>query len=150
LGGKKGSYEQGSSRHQRAKQKQGLWRTSSHCSAASGAAVSWTILKPLARVPATLARPSIDPELMIQMLIVGYWYGLRLERKLAQEVELHLAYRWFCRLNLDNKVSHHSTFSENRPHRFRKSDVLRHMQRDTFGDKLWKGIFLKDWPNADT
>jgi Transposase domain (DUF772) len=68
---------------------------------------------------------------MIQMLIVGYWYGLRSERKLAQEVELHLAYHWFCRLNRDNKVSHHSTFSENRPHRFRKSDVLRHMQRDT-------------------
>ena len=65
------------------------------------------------------------------MLIVGYWYGLRSERKLAQEVELHLAYRWFCRLDLDDKVSRHSTFSENRPHRFRKSDVLRHMQRDT-------------------
>jgi len=71
---------------------------------------------------------------MIQMLIVGYWYGLRSERKLAQEVELHLAYRWFCRLDLDDKVSHHSTFSENRPHRFWQSDVLRHMQRDTFGD----------------
>ena len=88
----------------------------------------------LARVPATLVRPSIDPKLMIQMLIVGYWYGLRLERKLAQEVELRLAYRWFCRLDLDNKVSHHSTFSENRPHRFRQSDVLRHMRWDTFGD----------------
>jgi transposase len=58
---------------------------------------------------------------MIQMLIVGYWNGLRSERKLAQEVELHLAYHWFCRLDLDNKVSHHSTFSENRPHRFGKA-----------------------------
>src|SRR3954452_1050103 len=74
-----------------------------------------------------LGRPSIDPELMIRMLIVGYCYGLRSERKLTQEVELHLAYRWFCRLDLDDKVPHHSTFSENRLHRFRESDVLRHI-----------------------
>jgi transposase len=72
-----------------------------------------------------IGRPSIDPELMIRMLIVGYCYGLRLERKLTQEVELHLAYRWFCRLDLDDKVPHHSTFSENRLHRFRQSDVFR-------------------------
>src|SRR3954452_7451480 len=70
-------------------------------------------------------RPSIDPELMIRMLIVGYCYGLRSERKLTQEVELHLAYRWFCRLDLDDKVPHHSTFSENRLHRFRESDLFR-------------------------
>src|SRR3954451_8725552 len=74
-----------------------------------------------------LGRPSIDPELMIRMLIVWYCYGLRSERKLTQEVELHLAYRWFCRLDLDDKVPHHSTFSENRLHRFRESDVLRHI-----------------------
>ena len=72
-----------------------------------------------------IGRPSIDPELMIRMLIVGYCYGLRSERKLTQEVELHLAYRWFCRLDLDDKVPHHSTFSENRLHRFRESDVFR-------------------------
>jgi transposase len=72
-----------------------------------------------------IGRPSIDPELMIRMLIVGYCYGLRSERKLTQEVELHLAYRWFCRLDLDDKVPHHSTFSENRLHRFRQSDVFR-------------------------
>src|ERR1700733_10892758 len=64
-----------------------------------------------------IGRPSIDPELMIRMLIVGYCYGLRSERKLTQEVELHLAYRWFCWLDLDDKVPHHSTFSENRLHR---------------------------------
>jgi transposase len=72
-----------------------------------------------------IGRPSIDPELMIRILIVGYCYGLRSERKLTQEVELHLAYRWFCRLDLDDKVPHHSTFSENRLHRFRQSDVFR-------------------------
>src|SRR5438128_9590841 len=74
-----------------------------------------------------IGRPSIDPDLMIRMLIVGYCYGLRSERKLTQEVELHLAYRWFCRLDLDDKVPHHSTFSENRLHRFRESDVFRHI-----------------------
>ena len=74
-----------------------------------------------------IGRPSVDPELMIRMLIVGYCYGLRSERKLSQEVELHLAYRWFCRLDLDDKVPHHSTFSENRLHRFRESDIFRHI-----------------------
>src|SRR3954470_1221774 len=72
-----------------------------------------------------IGRPSVDPELMIRMLIVGYCYGLRSERRLTQEVELHLAYRWFCRLDLDDKVPHHSTFSENRLHRFRESDLFR-------------------------
>ena len=74
-----------------------------------------------------IGRPSVDPELMIRMLIVGYCYGLRSERRLTQEVELHLAYRWFCRLDLDDKVPHHSTFSENRLHRFREGDVFRHV-----------------------
>ena len=50
-----------------------------------------------------IGRPSIDPELMIRMLIVGYCYGVRFERKLCEEVELHLAYRWFCRLDLDDR-----------------------------------------------
>src|SRR6266436_7935767 len=72
-----------------------------------------------------IGRPSVDPELMIRMLIVGYCYGLRSERRLTQEVELHLAYRWFCRLDLDDKVPDHSTFSTNRHGRFRDSDLFR-------------------------
>src|ERR1700693_1517395 len=72
-----------------------------------------------------IGRPSIDPELMIRMLIVGYCYGIRFERKLCEEVELHLAYRWFCRLDLDDKVPDHSTFSVNRHGRFRDSNLLR-------------------------
>ena len=72
-----------------------------------------------------IGRPSIDPELMIRMLIVGYCYGIRSERKLCEEVELHLAYRWFCRLDLDDRVPDHSTFSVNRHGRFRDSDILR-------------------------
>ena len=69
--------------------------------------------------------PSIDPELMIRMLLVGYCYSVRSERRLCQEVELNLAYRWFCRLGLEDKVPNHSTFSVNRHGRFRDSDVLR-------------------------
>jgi transposase len=72
-----------------------------------------------------LGRSSIDPELMIRMLIVAYCYGIRSERKLCEEVELHLAYRWFCRLDLDDKVPDHSTFSVNRHGRFRASDIFR-------------------------
>ena len=74
-----------------------------------------------------IGRPSVDPELMVRMLIVGYCYGIRSERRLVQEVELHLAYRWFCRLDLDDEIPHHSTFSANRLGRFRESDVLRHV-----------------------
>src|SRR6059036_2996794 len=66
-----------------------------------------------------IRRPSIDPELMIRMLIVGYCYGIRFERKLCEEVKLHLGYRWFCRLELEDKVPDHSTFSVNRHGRFR-------------------------------
>lgn len=74
-----------------------------------------------------IGRPSIDPELMIRMLIVGYCYGIRFERKLCEEVEMHLAYRWFCRLDLNDRVPDHSTFSVNRHGRFRDSDILRHV-----------------------
>jgi len=74
-----------------------------------------------------IGRPSVDPELMIRMLLVGYCYGIRHERRLCQEVALHLAYRWFCKLDLDDKVPHHSTFSVNRLGRFRESEILRHI-----------------------
>ena len=70
-------------------------------------------------------RPSIDPQLLIRMLIVGYCFGIRSERRLCQEVQLNLAYRWFCRLGLEDQVPDHSTFSKNRHGRFRDSDTLR-------------------------
>src|SRR5476649_2008623 len=70
-------------------------------------------------------RPSIDPELMVRMLIVGYCFGIRSERRLCEEVHLNLAYRWFCRLGLEGDVPDHSTFSKNRHGRFRESDLLR-------------------------
>lgn len=70
-------------------------------------------------------RPSIDPELMIRMLIIGYSYGIRSERRLCEEVHLNLAYRWFCRLGLEDGVPDHSTFSKNRHGRFRESGAFR-------------------------
>ncbi|MER9558195.1 IS1182 family transposase [Mesorhizobium sp. M0323] len=75
----------------------------------------------------TIGRPSIAPELMMRMLLVGYCMGIRSERRLCEEVHLNLAYRWFCRLGLDGKVPDHSTFSRNRHGRFRQSDILRHL-----------------------
>ena len=72
-------------------------------------------------------RPSIDPELMMRMLIIGYSYGIRSERRLCEEVHLNLAYRWFCRLGLEDAVPDHSTFSKNRHGRFRESGVFRWM-----------------------
>lgn len=70
-------------------------------------------------------RPSVDPELMIRMLIIGYCFGIRSERRLCAEVHLNLAYRWFCRLGLEDEVPEHSSFSKNRHGRFRDSDTLR-------------------------
>lgn len=70
-------------------------------------------------------RPSIDPELMIRMLLIGYCYGIRSERQLCDEVNFNLAYRWFCRLGLESDVPDHSTFSKNRHGRFRAADLLR-------------------------
>ena len=72
-------------------------------------------------------RPSIDPELMIRMLIIGYCFGIRSERRLCEEVHLNLAYRWFCRLGIEDAVPEHSTFSKNRHGRFRESDAFRHV-----------------------
>ncbi len=72
-------------------------------------------------------RRSFNPELMIRMLLVGYCYGIRSERRLCEEAHLNLAYRWFCRLGLEGSVPDHSTFSNNRHGRFRDSDAFRHL-----------------------
>ena len=81
----------------------------------------------LAPFYSAIGRPSIDPELMIRMLLVGYVMGIRSERRLCDEVHLNLAYRWFCRLDLTDPVPDHSTFSKNRHGRFRESGLLRHL-----------------------
>ncbi|GEL44646.1 hypothetical protein MEX01_52370 [Methylorubrum extorquens] len=76
---------------------------------------------------ASTGRPSVDPELMIRMLIIGYCLGIRSVRRLCDEVHLNLAYRWFCRLGLEGRVPDHSTFSKYRHGRFRDSNLLRRL-----------------------
>ena len=76
-------------------------------------------------------RPSVDPELLLRMLLVGYCSGIRSERRLCEEVHLNLAYRWFCRLDLSDRVPDHSTVSKNRHERFRDSKLLRHLFETT-------------------
>src|SRR3984893_2824694 len=85
-------------------------------------------------------RPSIDPELLIRMLIVGYCFGIRSERRLCEEGHLNLTYRWFCRLGLDGAVPDHSTFSKNRHGRFRDSDLLRKVFDTTVRRRLAEGL----------
>src|SRR6478609_5084699 len=72
-----------------------------------------------------LGRPSIDPVLMIRMLIVGYVFAIRSERLLCREVQVNLAYRWFCGLSIEDKIPDHSAFSRARNERFRDSDIFR-------------------------
>jgi transposase len=72
-----------------------------------------------------LGRPSIDPVLMIRMLIVGYAFAIRSERALCREVQVNLAYRWFCGLGLEDKIPDHSVFSRARNERFRDHDIFR-------------------------
>jgi len=81
----------------------------------------------LAESYSNTGRPSIDPELMARMLIIGYCYGIRSERRLCEEVSMNLAYRWFCRLGLKDKVPDHSSFSKNRHGRFRDHDAFRQL-----------------------
>ncbi len=69
--------------------------------------------------------PSVDPELLIRMMLIGYCYSIRSDRRLCQDVDMNFAYRWFCGLGLEGRVPDHSTFSVNRHGRFRDADVLR-------------------------
>src|SRR5262245_6920896 len=69
-------------------------------------------------------RPSIDPELLLRMLLVGYLYGVTSERKLVEELRMHLAWRWFTGLGFDQEIPHHSTFSKNRHGRFQESKLF--------------------------
>src|SRR4051794_29422253 len=85
-------------------------------------------------------RPSIDPELMVRMLIVGYSFGIRSERRLCEEVHLNLAYRWFCGLGLEGTVPDHSTFSKNRHGRFRDSNLLRELFETTVRRCIDEGL----------
>lgn len=88
----------------------------------------------------SVGRPSIDPELMIRMLIVGYCFGIRSEQRLCEEVHLNLAYRWFCRLGLEDPVPNHSTFSNNRHGRFRGSEAFRQLFESVLARCMAEGL----------
>lgn len=85
-------------------------------------------------------RPSIDPVLMIRMLIVGYVFAIRSERALCREVRLNLAYRWFCGLGIEDKIPDHSAFSRARNERFRDSDVFRRVFEHVVGACIAAGL----------
>src|SRR4051794_26150069 len=72
----------------------------------------------------SMGRPSIDPELMIRMLVVGYVFAIRSERLICREVQVNLAYRWFCKLGIEDAIPNHSAFSRARNERFRDGDVF--------------------------
>jgi transposase len=86
--------------------------------------LSWVYAELAPHYPA-LGRPSIDPALMIRMLIIGYVFGLRSERLLCREVQVNFAYRWFCKLGIEHKIPDHSAFSRARNERFRDSGIFR-------------------------
>src|ERR1700739_1214657 len=69
-------------------------------------------------------RPSIDPELLLRILLIGYLYGITSERKLVDQLRMHLAWRWFTGLGVDENIPHHSTSSKNRPGRFQESKLF--------------------------
>jgi len=71
-----------------------------------------------------MGRPSIDPELLLRILLIGYLYGITSERRLVEELRMHLAWRWFTGLGFDQEIPHHSTFSKNRHGRFQESKLF--------------------------
>jgi transposase len=88
--------------------------------------LSW-VYSALAPYYSEIGRPSIDPVLMIRMLIIGYLFAIRSERQICREVQVNLAYRWFCDLGLEDAIPDHSAFSRARNERFRESDIFRHV-----------------------
>jgi len=72
-------------------------------------------------------RPSIDPEVLLRILLLGYLYGITSERKLVEELRMHLAWRWFTGLGFDQEIPHHSTFSKNRHGRFQESNLFQEL-----------------------
>jgi transposase len=85
-------------------------------------------------------RPSIDPELMLRMLIVGYVFAIRSERQLCSELQVNMAYRWFCGLSIENRIPDHSLFSRARHERFRESDLLRRVFERVVGTCMAEGL----------
>lgn len=85
-------------------------------------------------------RPSIDPELLLRMLLIGCLYGIRSERRLCEEVKMHIGYRWFVGLNLQDTVPDHSTFSKNRHERFVENDLFQHIFDEIIAQCMSHGL----------
>ena len=94
-------------------------------------------------------RPSIDPELLLRILLIGYLYGISSERKLVEELRMHLAWRWFTGLGFDQEVPHHSTFSKNRHGRFQESKVFEQLFEEVVAQCLAVGLVRGDKLSVD-
>jgi len=89
-------------------------------------------------------RPSIDPELLLRMLLIGYLYGVSSERKLVEELRMHLAWRWFTGLGFDEEIPHHSTFSKNRHGRFQESNLFQELFEEMVARCVAAGLVKGD------
>src|SRR6266481_8020781 len=94
-------------------------------------------------------RPSIDPELLLRILLIGYLYGVTSERKLVEERRMHLAWRWFTRLGFDQEIPHHSTFSKNRHGRFQESKLFEQLFEEIVARCLDVGLVQGDNLSVD-
>jgi transposase len=101
--------------------------------------LSW-VYAALAPYYSEIGRPSIDPVLMIRMLIIGYVFAIRSERQICREVQVNLAYRWLCELGLEDRIPDPSTFSRARNERFRESDIFRHVFERVVGSCIEAGL----------
>ena len=95
-----------------------------------------------------MGRPSVPPQVLVRMMLIGYLYGLTSERRLCQEVQLNLAYRWFCGLGLEDKIPDHSTFSKNRHGRFAGTNLFREMFYEVVRQAQSKGSALYNLQTA--
>src|ERR1700747_1981606 len=94
-------------------------------------------------------QPSIDPELLLRILLIGYLYGISSERKLVEELRMHLAWRWFTGLGFDEDVPHHSTFSKNRHGRFQESKVFEQLFEEVVAQCCAVGLVRGDKLSVD-
>src|SRR3989442_11985535 len=95
-------------------------------------------------------RPSIDPELLLRILLIGYLYGITSERKLVEELRMHLAWRWFTGLGFDQEIPHHSTFSKNRHGRFQESKLFEQVFEEIVARCLEAGVVEGDNLSVDS
>lgn len=95
-------------------------------------------------------RPSIDPEILLRMLLIGYLYGITSERRLCEEVRMHIGYRWFVGLNLEDRIPDHSTFSKNRHERFSESDVFQKIFDEIINQCIAKGLLTGKYLTVDS